>query len=75
MHVKKFTAKNIQEALKLVKKDLGKDAIIISTKDVKPVSNNGNCHTVEVTAAIDFNSDDIPGIKEFIYPLQKEIRA
>ena len=73
MHVKKFTAKNIQEALKLVKKDLGKDAIIISTKDVKPVSNNGNCHTVEVTAAIDFNSDDIPGIKEFIYPLQKEI--
>lgn len=73
MHVKKFTAKNIKEALKLVKKELGPDAIIISTRDIEPASNNGKHPAVEVTAAMDFNCDDMPGIKEFIHPLQKEI--
>ncbi|HJP18573.1 MAG TPA: flagellar biosynthesis protein FlhF [Nitrospinota bacterium] len=73
MHVKKFTAKNIKEALRLVKKELGADAIIISTRDIDPVSNNGKAHAVEVTAAMDFNCDEMPEIKGLIYPLKKEI--
>ncbi len=73
MHVKKFSAKNIKEALRLVKRELGSDAIIISTRDIEPISNNGKGHGVEVTAAMDFNSDEMPGIKELIQPLQKEI--
>lgn len=73
MHVKKFTAKNIKEALILVKKELGPDAIIISTRDLESSSNNGKHPVVEVTAAMDFNCDDLPGVNEFIHPLQKEI--
>ncbi len=73
MHVKKFTAKNIQEALRLVKKELGADAIIISTKKIEPGSKNGKRQAGEVTAAMDFNCDDMTGIKELIHPLQKEI--
>ena len=73
MHVKKFTAENIKEALRLVKRELGPDAIIISTREIEPVSNNGKGHTVEVTAAMDFNCDEMPEIKELIHPLQKEI--
>lgn len=88
MHVKKFTAINMQEALKLVKQELGSDAIIISTRNTEPMPGGNKCHTVEVTAAMDFNCDDnisvsrlqkkgmgtdIPDMNEFIYPLKKEI--
>lgn len=88
MHVKKFTAINMQEALKLVKQELGPDAVIISTRNIEPMPGNNRCHTVEVTAAMDFNCDDdisvsrpqkkgmgsdIPDMNELIYPLKKEI--
>lgn len=89
MHVKKITAVNMQQALRLVKKELGPDAIIISTRDIDPIYNNGKRHTVEITAAIDTNNDnnvsimsanknekaydDIVGIKKIVDPLQKEI--
>lgn len=85
MHVKKYTAVNMQEALKLVKKELGAHAVIISTKNIEPIPGNGKCHTIEVTAAMDYNCDDnslnlakkaknnLSDISEIIYPLQKEI--
>lgn len=88
MHVKKYTAVGIQEALKLVKKELGPHAVIISTKNIEPIAGNGKRHTIEVTAAMDFNCDDnnsnfspkkgrkssdISDIEEIINPLHKEI--
>ncbi|MCL4456258.1 MAG: AAA family ATPase [Nitrospirae bacterium] len=54
MKIKKFVGKNFKEALETVKKDLGPDAIILSSKSVKTgpfgiISKDA----VEVTAAID----------------------
>jgi len=50
MKVKKFQAKNFTEALANVKKELGEDAIIISSEDRK-----GTRPYVEVTAAVDYD--------------------
>lgn len=73
MHIKKFTAKNVQEAIKLVKKELGPDAIIISTRDIPSALGNGKRAAVEVTAAMDFNYENSASVKEFIFPLKQEI--
>ncbi len=48
MRIKKIQAKNFRQALSLVKKELGPDAVILSSEDKKE---NGSY--VEVTAAID----------------------
>src|SRR4030067_541622 len=50
MKVKKFQAKNFTEALANVKRELGEDAIIISSEDRK-----GARPYVEVTAAVDYD--------------------
>ena len=50
MKVKKFQAKNFSEALAYVKKELGEDAIIISSEEKK-----GARPYVEVTAAVDYD--------------------
>lgn len=48
MRIKKIQAKNFRQALSLVKKELGPDAVILSTEDKK-----GSNPYVEVTAAVD----------------------
>lgn len=48
MRIKKIQAKNFRQALSLVKKELGPDAVILSSEDSK-----GKNSYVEVTAAID----------------------
>lgn len=48
MRIKKIQAKNFRAALALVKKEMGPDAVILSTEDKK-----GSRAYVEVTAAID----------------------
>ena len=50
MKIKKYRAKNFREALSLVKKELGPDAVILSTDDKK-----GTKSYVEVSAAIDYD--------------------
>jgi flagellar biosynthesis protein FlhF len=56
MQIKRYVAKNIQEALRQVKKELGSEALILSVKNIKsnsgPLSLLSTTH-VEVTAAID----------------------
>jgi flagellar biosynthesis protein FlhF len=52
MQVKKFEAKTMQEALNMVKAELGPDAIILSAKDHKAGFGLLNGQSVEVTAAI-----------------------
>lgn len=52
MQVKKFEAKNIKEALQMVKQELGPDAIIISAKDNKKSFGLAGQGSVEITAAI-----------------------
>ena len=50
MKIKTFTAKSYSEALEMVKKEFGPDAVIIETEEVK----DGN-FSVKLTAAIDFD--------------------
>lgn len=51
MHIKKFTAKTVQDALRAVKDEFGNDAVILSTKKVK---NSLNSIFIEVAAAVDY---------------------
>ncbi len=53
MKIKTIRAKNFREALSLVKKELGADAVILSSEDKK-----GNNAYVEVTAAIDYDIEN-----------------
>ncbi len=50
MKIKTFTAKSYSEAIEMVKKEFGPDAVIIETEEVK----DGN-FCVKLTAAIDFD--------------------
>lgn len=49
MRVKKYTAKNMKEALRLIKEELGPDAVILAARDIKKGPSQGE---VEVTAAV-----------------------
>lgn len=51
MKIKKFRANNFSEALMLVKKEMGDDAVILTTSEEK----NGAGVSVEVLAAVDFD--------------------
>lgn len=52
MEVRKFEAKSMQEALKMVKEELGPDAIILSARDRNKSFGIGGEKSIEVTAAI-----------------------
>ncbi|MDD5435859.1 MAG: hypothetical protein PH343_10565, partial [Nitrospira sp.] len=57
MQIKKYEAVDMQEAIKLIKKDLGPDAVILSTREIK--KGNGifgmfSRQVVEVVAARDY---------------------
>lgn len=65
MQIKLYEAKDMQEALKQVKEELGPEAIILSTKTVKkPFHRLGfpNSSWVEVVAAIDRQVSPSPGL-------------
>lgn len=58
MNIKKFVAENAQEAMKMVKKEMGADAVILRTKTV---SQQGHSYGrgrkgIEVTAAVDYDA-------------------
>lgn len=52
MQVKKFEAKSMQDALAMVKRDLGPEAIILAAKDNKGNFGLAGENSVEVTAAV-----------------------
>ncbi len=60
MKIKKYEAKNMKEAMKIIKADLGPDAVILTTKKV--VKNNGlgifSSPVLEVTAAVDYDENN-----------------
>lgn len=57
MKIKKFQAKDIREALGMIKKELGAQAVILRTESIKSRSHWGN-EGVEVTAAADMTPED-----------------
>jgi len=65
MQIKRFEARNIQEALKQVKEDMGPEALILSTKKVKKSSfpcEFPRRSWIAVVAAIDRRTDPKPGL-------------
>lgn len=54
MKIRKFRAKSFGEALALVKKEMGEDAVILSTEERK-----GSPPAVEVSAAVDYDLADL----------------
>lgn len=56
MRLKTFTTSTMPEALRLIKTELGSDAIILSTKKIKRNGQNG----LEITAAVDKPAPDLP---------------
>lgn len=81
MNIKKFIAKNAQEAIKLVKQEMGEEAVILKTRTLPP-SGNGierSKRRIEVTAAIDYDapvvkqSDSISGQKTLL-KVERELR-
>ena len=59
MRIKKFVGGNFKEALEAVKKELGADAVILSSKTLRtgPLGLLSK-QSVEVTAALDENADE-----------------
>jgi flagellar biosynthesis protein FlhF len=59
MRIKKFVGRNFKEALEAVKKELGADAVILSSRSLKtgPLGLMQK-ESVEVTAALDENADE-----------------
>jgi flagellar biosynthesis protein FlhF len=87
MKIKKIQARNFREALKLVKKELGADAVILSSEDRKGIRSY-----VEVTAAVDHDIEtddgtnyspayvndktgDLAGLKNEVKSLRESIEA
>ena len=57
MRIKKFTANNYSTALTEVKKELGEDALILSTRSIKPptiMAGQKEATRVEITAAVEY---------------------
>lgn len=52
MRVKKFEAKNMKDALQMVKNELGPDAVILSARDNRRAFGIGGEASVEITAAV-----------------------
>jgi len=52
MKIKKFVASSMTEAMNLIKKEFGDEAIILNTKNIKP-ENGSKKNILEVTAAIE----------------------
>lgn len=58
MNIKRFIAKNAQEAIQLVKKEMGPEAVILRTRTLMPPGENSERtdQRIEVTAAIDYDT-------------------
>ena len=66
MNLKRYRVNNIQEALQLIKKDLGPEAVIVSTRQVKEGNKAFGLFAktmLEVTAARDDKSQSKPNIQ------------
>lgn len=58
MRIKKFTASNYAIALRQIKQELGEDALILSTRSIKPstpIAGRKEATRVEITAAVQYS--------------------
>jgi flagellar biosynthesis protein FlhF len=74
MNIRKFIARNSGEAMKMVKKEMGDDAVILRTRSVSYSGGDAEKpgQGIEVTAAVDY---DAPGSKQHsVKDVNEEIR-
>ena len=66
MQIKRYEVLDIKEAIKLIKRDLGEDAVIISTRQVNKSEEFGffGKPFLEVVAAVDYNEEISVNVKE-----------
>ncbi|MEK9628838.1 MAG: flagellar biosynthesis protein FlhF, partial [Nitrospinota bacterium] len=68
MRIKKFTANNYADALAQVKRELGEEALIMSTRSIKPpnapLSSRNTASKVEITAAVEFKEAPVATLDE-----------
>ncbi|MHB1664214.1 MAG: hypothetical protein ACYCT7_02985 [bacterium] len=85
MQIKRYEVLDIKEAIKLIKRDLGEDAVIISTRQVNKSEEFGffGKPFLEVVAAVDYNEEISVNSKEendkkfnydLITPLYEDIK-
>ncbi|MCL0062103.1 hypothetical protein M1N62_03990 [Thermodesulfovibrionales bacterium] len=75
MKIKNFIGDSFKDALETVKKELGPDAIILSSKAVKTRPPNlANKDVVEVTAAVDETGDISPATSTAIHDVEEILR-
>ena len=75
MQIKRFEAVDMTEALRMVKREFGDDAVILSAKEVRPrgfFSALRKKH-VEITAATDYPADEPQGGDEFTGLLAQQL--
>ncbi|MBU0481469.1 MAG: flagellar biosynthesis protein FlhF [Proteobacteria bacterium] len=60
MQIKRFEAADTRTALEMVKKEMGEDAVILSTRTVHGISGRGRGH-MEVVAAMDYDLEELSG--------------
>lgn len=62
MNIKRFIAENTQQALRLVKDEMGPDAVILTTRTIHSGegSGTGRKEMIEVTAAMDYDTPAAP---------------
>lgn len=60
MNIKRFVAESNQEALRLIKREMGPDAVILKTRTLSPREDASGPvpRRVEVTAAVDYDAPD-----------------
>jgi len=57
MRIKRFEAENSSTALAMIKEEMGDDAVILASKEIK--AGGGKGRRVEVVAAVDYDSDSL----------------
>jgi flagellar biosynthesis protein FlhF len=77
MQIKRFEAADMTEALRLVKRAFGDDAVILSAKEAKPRGFFGawKKKQVEITAATDYPLDQVEDENEFTGLLSRQLDA
>jgi len=70
MQIKKYIASNYSEALASIKREMGSDALILTTRSIRDHSkwNGGGASKVEITAAIDPATSNIEGGTKVMAP-------
>lgn len=75
MQIKRFEAVDMTDALRMVKREFGDDAVILSAKEVRPggLFSALRKRSVEITAAADYPLDGARGSHEFSGVLSKQL--